>query len=51
MNVYVHLIPQTTSLISETIKFSSVSEDSLVNDLRLKVVEQLNKQNDGNKIY
>lgn len=29
----------------------SIKEDSLVNDLRLKVLDQLNKQNDGNKLY
>lgn len=40
--LYVHLIPQTSSLISETLKVS-IKEDSLVNDLRLKVLDQLKK--------
>ena len=29
----------------------SIKEDALVNDLRLKVLDQLNKSNDGNKLY
>jgi hypothetical protein len=48
--LYVHLIPQTTSLISETVRLT-FSDTSIINDLRLLIAQQLAKQNDGNKIY
>jgi len=50
MHYYVHLVPQTTSLVQETVKLS-VSEEGTVNDLRLAILEHLNKHNDGNKEY
>eukprot|EP00347_Sterkiella_histriomuscorum_P013055 403366189 len=48
--LYVHLIPQTTQLIQQTIKVK-LDENSVVADLRRAVSEQLDKHNDGNKIY
>lgn len=48
LTFYVHLIPQTTKEIQETIKVV-LPEGALVNDLRLAILEQLNKANDGNK--
>ena len=48
---YVHLIPQTTQLLSETIKLTLPQKDPVINDLRLKILDQLEKNNDGNRIY
>lgn len=50
MHYYVHLVPQTTSLVQETVKLS-MPEEGTVNDLRLAILEHLNKHNDGNKEY
>ena len=44
ITLYVHLVPQTTSLIEETIKLT-MPESSLVNDLRLRILEHLQKSN------
>ena len=44
IDLYVHLIPQTTELISETLKLS-ISESSLINELRLSILAHLEKQN------
>ncbi len=49
--LYVHLIPQTTQLLSETIKLNRPQKEPIINDLRLKILEQLDKNNDGNKVY
>ena len=48
---YVHLIPQTTQLLSETLKLNLPQREPCINDLRLKILEHLEKNNDGNKIY
>jgi hypothetical protein len=50
LTFYVHLIPQTTQNITETLKIV-LPEGALVNDLRLAILEQLSKSNDGNKEY
>jgi hypothetical protein len=50
MHYYVHLVPQTTSLVQETVRLS-VGEEATVNNLRLAVLEHLNRHNDGNKEY
>ena len=50
-SLYVHLIPQTTQLLSETIKLNLPQKEPLINDLRLKILDQLEKNNDGNKVY
>jgi hypothetical protein len=50
LTFYVHLIPHTTSTLTETLKII-LPEGALVNDLRLAVLEQLEKANDGNKEY
>ena len=44
VSLYVHLIPQTTSLIQETLKLS-VPAEALINDLRLLILDRLNKSN------
>ena len=50
-SLYVHLIPQTTQLLSETMKLNLPQKEPIINDLRLKILEQLDKNNDGNKVY
>jgi hypothetical protein len=50
-SLYVHLIPQTTQLLSETIKLNLPQKEPVINDLRLKILEHLEKNNDGNKVY
>ena len=50
-SLYVHLIPQTTQLLSESLKLVLPQREPVINDLRLKILEQLDKGNDGNKIY
>jgi hypothetical protein len=50
ISLYVHLIPQTTALISETLKLS-LKDKASINDLRLAILEKLQKTNDGNKVY
>lgn len=52
MAYYVHLIPQTTQLIQETLKITLPNaENAIINDLRQAVLAQLAKGNDGNKEY
>jgi hypothetical protein len=50
-SLYVHLIPQTTQLLSETLRVNLPQKEPSINDLRLKILEQLEKGNDGNKVY
>ncbi|TNV84438.1 hypothetical protein FGO68_gene16351 [Halteria grandinella] len=50
LTFFVHLIPHTTLQIQETLKVV-LPEGALVNDLRLAILEQLHKANDGNKEY
>jgi len=50
-SLYVHLIPQTTQLLSETLCLTLPQKEPIINDLRVKILEHLEKNNDGNKIY
>lgn len=39
ITLYVHLIPQTSPLISETLKVALPADTAIFNDLRLRVLD------------
>ena len=43
--LYVHLIPQTSALITETIKVAGLTEEALINDVKDRIYEHLDKSN------